>query len=495
VSAKALVEATKKTGQITASSAGLLRQQWHGKPAPPLEASEYGFGHDFSRVRVDSSTGPDLQSCPLAVATPRLCPFGGICHTCPVPIQAKRAAGHTAPQLDQAGDVLEQEASRTAEHVMGPFVPECGAPPHPRTVGAGAQTAEPGQPLTESVRAFFQPRFGFDFAQVRIHTSALAAASARSIDALAYTVGSDIVFAESQYAPGTWEGRRLLAHELAHVVQQSAAAPRLQRYPRGGGPPGARGRRPRPLVEITIETPRTRIDNSRSIDQITHEMYRIPIELLPPGSSIPMGPLLTIGPYGCGLRRYGLTLDEFSLDYTLEDRDIEQAARPFEIVPGGHMQTVECWASHVRFRARLQQTIFIPNDLARHPCMEGSDPAESRREILEHERLHEADNNRAAQEMRTALLTRLGFTPGIGRLMAMVRITEDPEAFVEESSRRLRRRLDELRDEFDLRYHRLSSEYASILDPHDRELHELKQRLLEEARARSSRASSAGGGP
>ena len=73
---------------------------------------------------------------------------------------------------------------------------------------------------------------GFDFSQVRVHTGGEAAASARAVNARAYTVGSNIVFAEGQYAPGTAAGRRLLAHELAHTVQQSdgrAAAARLQR--------------------------------------------------------------------------------------------------------------------------------------------------------------------------------------------------------------------------------------------------------------------------
>jgi hypothetical protein len=65
-------------------------------------------------------------------------------------------------------------------------------------------------------------RFGHAFGQVRIHTDAAAAESARSVDALAYTVGSDVVFAAGRYAPKAAEGRRLLAHELTHVVQQSA---------------------------------------------------------------------------------------------------------------------------------------------------------------------------------------------------------------------------------------------------------------------------------
>jgi hypothetical protein len=80
----------------------------------------------------------------------------------------------------------------------------------------------PGRPLDAATRAFFEPRFGHDFSEVRVHTDAKAAESARSVNALAYTVGRDVVFGTGQYAPYSREGRRLLAHELGHVVQQSA---------------------------------------------------------------------------------------------------------------------------------------------------------------------------------------------------------------------------------------------------------------------------------
>ncbi|HEY6446738.1 MAG TPA: DUF4157 domain-containing protein [Acidobacteriaceae bacterium] len=81
-----------------------------------------------------------------------------------------------------------------------------------------------GLPLDSETRSSMESRFGVDFGQVRVHTDGSAAASARSVDALAYTVGSDVVFGAGQYAPHTREGRRLLAHELTHVVQQSAPA-------------------------------------------------------------------------------------------------------------------------------------------------------------------------------------------------------------------------------------------------------------------------------
>lgn len=81
----------------------------------------------------------------------------------------------------------------------------------------------PGQALDSATRAVMEPSFGHDFSQVRVHTDAKAAESASAVNALAYTVGRDIAFGRSQYVPQTNEGRKLLAHELTHVVQQSAS--------------------------------------------------------------------------------------------------------------------------------------------------------------------------------------------------------------------------------------------------------------------------------
>lgn len=82
-----------------------------------------------------------------------------------------------------------------------------------------------GQPLDDDVRAFMEPRFGHDFSRVRVYTNEAAAKSAQAVDALAYTVGQGVVFDEGQYKPRTNEGRRLIAHELAHTLQQTTAAP------------------------------------------------------------------------------------------------------------------------------------------------------------------------------------------------------------------------------------------------------------------------------
>jgi hypothetical protein len=187
---------------------------------------------------------------------------------------------NTAPQRDawppllqpkltfsRPNDVYEREADRVADQVMrmpDPAWTRPGIDPTPirplslqrrcaecedelqrRVQGMQAESPasgldtvaavlrQDGRALDPATRSFFEPRFGADFSAVRIHTDAHAAESARAVDALAYTVGRDVVFNSGQYAPHRDSGKRLLAHELAHVVQQGAAneSERVQRQP------------------------------------------------------------------------------------------------------------------------------------------------------------------------------------------------------------------------------------------------------------------------
>jgi hypothetical protein len=78
-----------------------------------------------------------------------------------------------------------------------------------------------GEPLDPRTRTAMESGFGQDFSHVRVHLDSAAAESAHAVSALAYTVGHDVVFARGQYAPGTTMGRHLIAHELAHTVQQA----------------------------------------------------------------------------------------------------------------------------------------------------------------------------------------------------------------------------------------------------------------------------------
>jgi hypothetical protein len=82
-----------------------------------------------------------------------------------------------------------------------------------------------GHPLDAATRAFMEPRFGHDFSQVRVHADAHAAYAAEAVEAHAFTTNRDIVFGAGQYAPQTESGRRLLSHELTHVIQQQRGVP------------------------------------------------------------------------------------------------------------------------------------------------------------------------------------------------------------------------------------------------------------------------------
>jgi hypothetical protein len=98
---------------------------------------------------------------------------------------------------------------------------ETGHAPHMAPPIVHNVLSSPGQPLDAATRTFMEPRFGHDFSRVRIHTDARATESAHAVNALAYTVGSSIVFDSSHYSPETQKGRELLAHELTHVVSQA----------------------------------------------------------------------------------------------------------------------------------------------------------------------------------------------------------------------------------------------------------------------------------
>lgn len=155
-------------------------------------------------------------------------------------------------EISQPGDVYEQEAQRMAHEVLrmpdvigqqpctaysagepgvhGTPVPagtiQRNANATANVPGASASASRPGpvgrgEPLDPATRGYFEPRFAHDFSEVRVHASAAAAQSARELNAHAYTVGQDVVFGEGRYAPSAPSGRELLAHELAHVVQQS----------------------------------------------------------------------------------------------------------------------------------------------------------------------------------------------------------------------------------------------------------------------------------
>lgn len=140
--------------------------------------------------------------------------------------------------IGASNDPLEREADRVADRVMA--VPAhsavSGAPLHIQryarqatddidTAPASVDSvlASPGNPLEKALRQDMEQRFGYDFSQIRVHSDTAAELSARDVSAHAYTAGRDIVFGAGQFTQGTHEGRRLIAHELTHVVQQSGS--------------------------------------------------------------------------------------------------------------------------------------------------------------------------------------------------------------------------------------------------------------------------------
>jgi len=135
-------------------------------------------------------------------------------------IQRKCACGGT-PGLD--GECAECRQKRLSRQRHPTSQPEAGAvPPIVHEV-----LRSPGRSLDPQVQSFMDPRFGHDFSRVRVHTDVRAAESAKAMNALAYTVGQDVVFGPGQYVPGTVEGKRLLAHELTHTMQQSIQSPNI----------------------------------------------------------------------------------------------------------------------------------------------------------------------------------------------------------------------------------------------------------------------------
>ena len=153
-------------------------------------------------------------------------------------LQAKLEVGAVDDPLEAEADRVADQVMRMPDEVVQRKCAECekedknavrrtAASTDTRTKEAPQAVHDvlrsPGEKLDASTRAFFEPRLGCDLSAVRVHTGSTAASSAQSIGALAYTASSDLVFAPGNYAPHTNAGRRLLAHELAHVIQQRGA--------------------------------------------------------------------------------------------------------------------------------------------------------------------------------------------------------------------------------------------------------------------------------
>jgi Domain of unknown function (DUF4157) len=187
--------------------------QEHGTAFNAAFDSASRFGHDFSRILIHSPTAGALQ---------------------------------TKLAINQPGDEYEQEADRIADQVLAAPTHHAvsGAPPRIQRFSGQSNgqmdvapanvdqaLASPGGSLEPALRQDMEQCFGYDFSRVRVHTGSAAEQSAQDLNANAYTIGHDIVFGAGRLAPETQEGRRLLAHELTHVIQQRSSGPMLARSP------------------------------------------------------------------------------------------------------------------------------------------------------------------------------------------------------------------------------------------------------------------------
>ena len=227
-----------------------------------------------------------------------------------------------------------------------------------------------GHALPESVRSFVEPRFNADFSAVRIHTDADAQRLARSVDAQAFTVGRNVVFGAGRYAPESDAGKRLLAHELTHVVQQAGGASRtsavVQRRPQPAPPrPVNTSKQFDLLNEIQIEINRSRPREARLTEVFTalEPSYaalvdqaivsgKLSFQKLPADAGKRLRalvtqrkaavPVLAPGVYGRGVRRlnewdyfivrHGVTIDEIA-NYLSDDPKLPSILEARNAIP------------------------------------------------------------------------------------------------------------------------------------------------------------------
>ena len=232
-------------------------------PASPLLYLQQAVGNQ-AVLRLLQTHAENLKAGLPSTASPR---FGHYFSRIPNHPPAAKAL-QTKLAINQPGDIYEEEADRVSEQVINMSAPQLqrtcvrgGECPKCQTEQPGqqherlqtkhivssdfGQTEVPpivhevlrsaGQPLDPASRLFMEPRFGHDFSKLRVHSDAKAAESAQAIAAAAYTIGNDIVFGEGEFNPQHNEGRRLIAHELTHVVQQSKGTRKVQKQPKQKG--------------------------------------------------------------------------------------------------------------------------------------------------------------------------------------------------------------------------------------------------------------------
>lgn len=195
--------------------------------APSLQTKSL-IGEPGDRYEQDADRIADqVMSAPATPSKTAPCACGGRCEAC-----ADATSAEEAPLVQPKRISEGSAAGRVASADAAPG--SSAASVHAAMPAVDAVLAQPGQPLDGAARDFMESRFGHDFGSVRVHLGDAATRSASALGAAAYTVGRHLVFDRGYYQPGTDAGRHLIAHELAHTVQQgatgaSSGVPALQR--------------------------------------------------------------------------------------------------------------------------------------------------------------------------------------------------------------------------------------------------------------------------
>ena len=206
-----------------------------------------------------------------------------------------------------------------------------------------------GQPLPKSIRAFFESRFGYDFSHVRIHNDPEAAKLARALNAEAFTYGRDIYFGEGRYNPNTLAGKRLLAHELTHVVQQRSGSVLGQQMTNGlqiNFSKDVYEQETSQVVSSIMQSPNFRVTGSISVRDI-HGIIQRDLALEPP-TGVPEQPELTDEQVQAAIR------------YNRASYSAESTRLIQDLV--GAEQTGEFNEATVRLIARFQQNFGLRAD-------------------------------------------------------------------------------------------------------------------------------------
>jgi hypothetical protein len=226
---RASMDMVKPKGQAGSDDVGELLRLGKGAATPGFSVEDFGARRFPARLA-------GTQGAPLApVQQPADAPLASPADKDPqakkedeIPVQRKE--DNNAPLLQRecssggSGGECDTCKDKREEGMLQRKGCEPVSASAPSSVENVLQTS--GSPLDGETRSFFESGFGVDFSKVRIHTDAQAAGSAADVAAKAYTVGNSVVFGSGQYAPHSTAGRRLLAHELTHVVQQGAAGVR-----------------------------------------------------------------------------------------------------------------------------------------------------------------------------------------------------------------------------------------------------------------------------